>query len=235
MKNHIVSAFDDDLRAIAADINRMGSLAHTQAVSAIEVLVGGKVEQARAVIAADKEIDAIQHQLEEKAVLTIARNQPMAIDLREIIASLRVANDLERVGDLAKNIAKRTIAIEDQAQAPKLMAGFTQLANLVLDQINEVVEAYKDRDDERAMKVWRRDGEVDALHTAVFRELLTYMMEDARNITICTHLLFCAKNIERIGDHATNIAETLHFVLTGEIITDDRPKLDKSSQETISV
>lgn len=235
MKNHIVSAFDDDLRAIAADINRMGSLAHTQAVSAIEVLVGGKVEKARAVIAADKEIDAIQHQLEEKAVLTIARNQPMAIDLREIIASLRVANDLERVGDLAKNIAKRTIALEDQAHAPKLMAGFTQLANLVLDQINEVVEAYKDRDDERAMKVWRRDGEVDALHTAVFRELLTYMLEDARNITICTHLLFCAKNIERIGDHATNIAETLHFVLTGEIITDDRPKLDKSSQETISV
>jgi phosphate transport system protein len=230
MQEHTLSAFDAQLAALDADLAEMGRMAHDLTVEALDALTRSNVEKASRVIEADKPIDEMQHRIEQKAVLAIARNQPMAIDLRVIVAAMRVANDLERVGDLAKNIAKRTIAIDEPLRSQKLMTGFGQLSRLVLAQLEDVLAAYAARDGEKAAAVRERDGDVDAVHTAVFRELLTYMLEDTRNIAVCTHLLFCAKNIERIGDHATNIAETLHYVLTGEMLEDDRPKADASSE-----
>ena len=178
---------------------------------------------------ADANIDALQREIEEKAVLTIARRQPMAVDLREIVGALRIANDLERIGDLAKNIAKRVIALNGEFPPPKLIRGVEHMADMVLGQMKAVLDAYARRDDSKAMAVWRGDEEIDAVCTSVFRELLTYMMEDPRNITFCIHLLFCAKNIERMGDHATNIAETVHYVIEGRPITDQRPKGDTTT------
>jgi phosphate transport system protein len=153
----------------------------------------------------------------------------MAVDLREVVSALRIANDLERVGDLAKNTAKRVLALDGQYQAQKQLRGVKHMADMVQSRLKQVLDAYGARDSERAMDVWRRDGEVDAMYTSLFRELLTYMMEDPRHITLCIHLLFAAKNIERIGDHATNIAETIYYLVVGEVLTDERPKLDTTS------
>ncbi len=153
----------------------------------------------------------------------------MAVDLREIVGALRLANDLERIGDLAKNIAKRVIALNGEFPPPKLIRGVEHMADMVLGQMKAVLDAYARRDVSKAMAVWRGDEEIDAVCTSVFRELLTYMMEDPRNITFCIHLLFCAKNIERMGDHATNIAETVHYVIEGQPITDQRPKGDTTT------
>ena len=230
MHEHTLSAFDEQLDSIAADISEMGRMARKLTADADDALTASDVAKAEAIIAADRPIDEMQQRIEQKAVLAIAKNQPMATDLRVLVAAMRVANDLERIGDLAKNIAKRTIAIDEPLRSQKLMTGFGQLSKLVMVQIDDVLEAYRARDGAKAAEVREKDGEIDAVHTSVFRELLTYMLEDNRNIAMCTHLLFCAKNIERIGDHATNIAETLHYVLTGEMLEDDRPKADASSE-----
>ena len=163
----------------------------------------------------DAAVDALQHEIEEKAVLTIARRQPMAIDLRDVVGALRVSNDLERIGDLAKNIAKRVTALNDDFHPQKLIRGVEHMATLVLGQIKRVLDAYAGRDLPSALAVWKGDEEIDAMCTSLFRELLTYMMEDPRNITFCIHLMFCAKNIERMGDHATNIAETVYYMVEG--------------------
>jgi phosphate transport system protein len=149
--------------------------------------------------------------------------------LRDIVGALRFANDLERIGDLAKNIAKRVIALNSEFPPPKLIRGVEHMADLVLGQMKAVLDAYARRDDSKAMMVWRGDEEIDAVCTSVFRELLTYMMEDPRNITFCIHLMFCAKNIERMGDHATNIAETVHYIIEGSPIADQRPKGDTTT------
>jgi phosphate transport system protein len=162
-------------------------------------------------------------------VLTIARRQPMAVDLREIVSALRISNDLERIGDLAKNIAKRVIALNAEFPPPKLNRGVEHMTDLLLSQLKAVLNAYARRSVAEAMAVWRGDEEIDAVCTSVFRELLTYMMEDPRNISFCIHLLFCAKNIERMGDHATNIAETVHYMIEGKPVTDQRPKGDTTS------
>jgi len=162
-------------------------------------------------------------------VLIIARRQPMAVDLREVVGALRLANDLERIGDLAKNIAKRVMALNGEFPPPKLIRGVEHMTDLVLQQMKLVLDAYGGRDISKAMAVWRGDEEIDAVCTSVFRELLTYMMEDPRNITFCIHLMFCAKNIERMGDHATNIAETVHYIIEGHPIADQRPKGDTTT------
>ncbi len=209
----------------------MAARAEEATADALKALVAGDLELADKVILGDRAIDEKQYLIEQKAVLTIAKNQPMAVDLREIVATIRIANDLERIGDLAKNIAKRTVAISGTPHGAELVSGIRQLGRLVQGQLNEVMEAYANRDSARALAVRNRDHEIDALHTSVFRDLLTYMLEDPRNIAICAHLLFCAKNVERIGDHATNIAETIHYIRTGEILDDDRPKADASSAE----
>jgi len=229
MQEHMLSSFDAQLDAIAGDLAEMGHMARKLTADAVDALTASDVDKAKTIIAADRPIDEMQQIIEQKAVLAIAKNQPMAIDLRVLVAAMRVANDLERIGDLAKNIAKRTIAIDEPLRSQKLMTGFGQLSKLVLAQIDDVLAAYAGRDAAMAARVREKDGDVDAIHTSVFRELLTYMLEDNRNIAMCTHLLFCAKNMERIGDHATNIAETLHYVTTGEMLDDDRPKADASS------
>src|SRR6516165_5502935 len=189
---------------------------------------------ARTVVAADVRIDNLQHQIEEKAILTIARRQPMAVDLRDIVGALRVANDLERIGDLAKNIAKRVGALDDDIELTKVLRGVEHMADLVLSQIKDVLDAYTRRDVEKALAVWRGDEEVDAVNNSLFRELLTYMMEDPRNISLCIHLLFCAKNIERMGDHATNIAETVYYIVEGRPLADERPKGDNTASATVA-
>ena len=157
-------------------------------------------------------------------MLTIARRQPMAVDLREIVGSLRVSNDLERIGDHAKNIAKRVLALDADIAFSQVIRGVEEMTKLVLAQVKQVLDAYASRDVAKALEVWRRDEEVDAVNNSLFRELLTYMMEDPRNITSCTHLLFCTQNIERMGDHATNIAETVYYMVEGRPVADERPK-----------
>jgi phosphate transport system protein len=181
------------------------------------------------VIAADEHVDALQRDIEELVIVTIARRQPMAVDLREIVSALRVANEIERIGDLAKNIGKRVLDLSGDYPSPKLIRGVEHMGTLVLDQLRRVLDAYVSRNVDEAMEVWSRDEEIDAMCVSLFRELLTYMMEDPRSITFCIHLLFSAKNIERMGDHATNIAETVHYVIKGEPIALKRPKADTTS------
>jgi phosphate transport system protein len=229
MSEHTVSSFDADLKVLAGLIGEMGSRAGNLLADATKALLERNVQLAQQVIVADRIIDDLQHQIEERAVTTIAKRQPMAIDLREIVSTMRIANDLERVGDLAKNVAKRVIAIGDQASPVNVTSGLSTLSARVNEQLSQVLRAYRNRDDESALEVWKADGAIDVLFTSLFRELLTYMMEDPRSIGFCTHLLFCAKNLERVGDHATNIAETAHYVITGDLLAAERPKADESS------
>ena len=228
-EQHTTKAFDADLQDLSRMVAEMGGLAEKQVADAVDALAKRDTNLAQRVTASDVNIDALQREIEEKSVLTIARRQPMAVDLREIVGALRVANDLERIGDLAKNIAKRVIALNAEFPPPKLIRGVEHMTDLVLEQLKAVLDAYGRRDDTKAMAVWRGDEEIDAVCTSVFRELLTYMMEDPRNITFCIHLMFCAKNIERMGDHATNIAETVHYIIDGNPITERRPKGDTTT------
>ncbi|EIZ87204.1 phosphate uptake regulator PhoU [Methylobacterium sp. GXF4] len=234
MGEHIVRSFDEDLDNLRRSISEMGGIAEKLTVDASDALVRRDAPLAQAVIAADKRLDMLQRQIEENAVLVIARRQPIAIDLRETVSVIRVANDLERIGDLAKNVAKRVVAISDEVQPQKIVLGVRHMSDLVQEQLKDVLDAYGSRDVSAARDVWDRDGAVDALYNSLFRELLTYMMEDPRNISFCTHLLFCAKNIERIGDHTTNIAETIHYLVTGGQIDGERPKDDASNYATVA-
>jgi phosphate transport system protein len=229
MSEHTAKAFDIDLQEITRMVAEMGGLAEKQIADAIDGLARRDTDRAQRTVSGDLAIDALQHEIEEKAVLTIARRQPMAVDLREIVGALRVANDLERIGDLAKNIGKRVLALDSEFHPPKLIRGVEHMGALVLAQLKEVLDAYAGHDLKKAMAVWNGDEAIDALCTSLFRELLTYMMEDPRNITFCIHLMFCAKNIERMGDHATNIAETVYFMIEGHAITDQRPKGDTTT------
>lgn len=227
--DHTVSSFDSDLKQLAAIVSDMGVRVARAVQFSAMALNKGDTEIAQQIIAADGAIDDLQHGLEERAIGMIARRQPVASDLREIIAVVRIANDLERIGDLSKNIAKRTLAIAGDGALPAATASLQKLSDRVSAQLASVMTSYRNRDDNLALSVWKSDHEIDALHTSLFRELLTYMMENPRNIGSCAHLLFCAKNLERIGDHATNIAETIHYMTKGEYIAADRPRADDSS------
>ena len=229
MSEHTAKAFDLDLQGLARMVAEMGGLAEKEIADAVDALAKNDTMLAQRVMASDAATDALQRDIEEKSILTIARRQPMAVDLREIIAALRISNDIERIGDFAKNIAKRVVALDGDYPPPKLIRGVEHMADLVLGQLKDVLDAYARRDVAKAIAVWKGDEAVDAMYTSLFRELLTYMMEDPRNITFCTHLLFCAKNIERMGDHATNIAETVHFMVEGRPLIDERPKGDTTS------
>ena len=228
MSDHIVRSFDDELLALGRNISEMGGIAETMFASSVDALVRSDTQLAQRVIATDQRLDVLEREIEEKAILTIAKRQPMAVDLRAIITSIRLAADLERVGDLAKNIGKRVVAMNGQFVPQKIVGGVTHMSDLALDRLKRVLDAYMNRDVETALDVWNNDEEIDALYNSLYRELLTYMMEDPRNIGFCTHLLFCAKNIERIGDHATNIAETIHYLVTGKTITVERPRSNAS-------
>ena len=233
MADHIVSSYDAELQDLRRTISEMGGIAEKMLADAITALVRGDTALAQAVIAIDPRLDALQRAIEERAILTLVRRQPMAVDLRETVSAIRISGDLERIGDLAKNIAKRVLAISGRFQPQKIVAGVQHMSDLCEAQLKDVLDAYAQKQDEAAMDVWRRDGAIDALYTSLFRELLTYMMEDPRNIAFCTHLLFAAKNIERIGDHTTNIAETVHYLVTGENVAAERPKNDRSSFEPV--
>jgi len=231
---HTAKAFDSDLQELTRLVAEMGGLAERMIVDSVDALIRRDVALGRRVVETDVEIDNLQRLIEERAVLTIARRQPMAVDLREIVGAMRVATDLERIGDLAKNMGKRVAALESDFQPLKLIRGLEHMTDLVQSQVKSVLDAYAAHDLPAAMTVWKGDEEVDAICTSLFRELLTYMMEDPRNIGACTHLLFMAKNIERIGDHATNIAEDLYYLVHGTALTEIRPKGDKSSLEVVA-
>ncbi|QDZ00293.1 phosphate signaling complex protein PhoU [Nitratireductor mangrovi] len=231
---HIVNAYDAELKFLANRIASMGGHAERMVDQAVQALVNYDTDLARRVIADDLVLDESQREIDDKAVIIIARRQPMADDLREIIGAIRISSDLERVGDLGKNIAKRVISITDHPQPIQLFRGLEALAQLALTQLKEVLDAFATRSVARISFVRDRDDDIDAMYTSLFRELLTYMMEDPRNIAACTHLLFCAKNIERIGDHATNIAETVYHIVTGEQMAAERPKEDKSHKVVLA-
>ncbi len=234
MSEHTVKSYDDDLTQIKTMLAQMGGLVEQQLDDAIDSLTRRDTALADRVIQNDERVDVLEHQVEEKAILTIARRQPMARDLREIMVAIRVASDLERIGDLAKNTAKRTHAMSDQLPR-KLMAGVTRMGRLAQVELKNILDAYSNSNAELAMEVWRSDEDLDALYNSIFRELLTYMMEDPRNISLCTHLLFGAKNMERIGDHATNIAENIHYLVNGKPLGEGRPKKDVTSGMRVEV
>jgi phosphate transport system protein len=230
---HTTRAFDTDLQQLARMIVDMGHLDDEQIAAASEALMKYDTALASRVVAADDRVDALQKAVEEKAIAIIARRQPMAVDLREIVGALRISNDLERVGDLAENVAKRVLLLTDKFRINEVMLQFQRMVRLVRDQLTRVLQSYERRDVAEALDVWRKDREVDAINTSLFRELLTYMMENSHNITFCTHLLFCAKNIERMGDHATNIAETVYYIVEGHPLTEERPKADITSTQKV--
>jgi phosphate transport system protein len=231
---HTAKAFDEDLQGLARLVAEMGGLTEKQMADSVDALARRDPQRAQQIVTTDLRIDSLQREIEDKAVLTIARRQPMAVDLREIVGTLRLCNDLERIGDLAKNIAKRVLALDGESHSPQVIRGVQHMGALVLAQLKQVLDSYAGRDLEQALAVWNGDEEIDAMCTSIFRELLTYMMEDPRNITFCIHLLFCAKNIERMGDHATNIAETVYYVIEGRSIAEPRPKGDTTSFGTLS-
>ena len=233
VSDHTAKAFDVDLQELTRLVAEMGGLAEKQVADAVDALAQRDADRAQRTVEADSAIDALQAEIEEKSVLTIARRQPMAVDLREIVGALRVSNDLERIGDLAKNIAKRVMALDGEFHPTKLIRGVEHMGALVLAQLKEVLDSYAAHDIKKALAVWNGDEEIDAVNNSLFRELLTYMMEDPRNISFCTHLLFCAKNIERMGDHATNIAETIYYMVEGRPLPDERPKGDTTSTTNI--
>jgi len=229
MSEHIVRSYDTDLQGLRQRIAEMGGIAEKMLVDSVFALARHDKPLAQTVIASDPRLDVLHREVEESAILTIARRQPLAVDLRETISAIRIAGDVERIGDLAKNIAKRALAIGGEFQPHKIVVGLRHMNDLVLGQLKDVLDAYAQKDTEKAVDVWKRDGAIDSLYTSLFRELLTYMMEDPRNISFCTHLLFCAKNIERIGDHTTNIAETVFYMIEGQQIQSPRPRGEPSN------
>ena len=224
MSEHIVRSYDRELEVLGRRIAEMGGIAEKMLSDAMDALATLDAELGRKVVAMDMRLDTLQREIEEESIMTIARRQPMAVDLRDCVAAIRISGDLERVGDLAKNIAKRAVKISGAARLPRSMVGLKSMSDFAALQLKDVLDSYAQRDVARAQSVWTRDAELDALEDSVFRDLLTFMMEDPRNISFCTHLLFCSKNLERIGDHTTNIAETVVYLVTGESMPMERPK-----------
>ncbi len=224
MNQHIVSAYDSEIKSLQKKVVEMGGIAEKMLSDVLEAIEKRDVNLAQQIILIDARLDGLQREIDEQAIHTIARRQPMAVDLREIFVVSQIAGDIERVGDLVKNIGKRIIAMEGHFPPKTLLSGLRNMNLLALGQFKAVLDAYIQKDVSAAMNVWSNDGGIDRLYNSLFRELLTYMMEDPRNITFCTHLLFSAKNIERVGDHATNIAERIYYVVTGGTLTVSRPR-----------
>lgn len=225
MTEHTVRSFSADLEELSVDLARMGGLAEDMLSDAIQAIVSRDSALADTVVTRDVQIDNLQVEAEKKILRLLALRQPLARDLRQTISALKIAAELERIGDLAKNIAKRAKVL-DIVEPVAALKGVSRMGRLVIAQLKRVLDAYSAQETEAANKVWTRDEEVDEHYQSLFRELLTYMMEDPRTISGCAHLLFVAKNLERIGDHCTNIAEEVHFLVTGETLTTERPKVD---------
>jgi phosphate transport system protein len=229
--DHIVKSYDEELKRLTGEIQRMGDLALAQLNASIGAVMERNSDMAMKIVESDGAIDALEHEVGHDVVRLLALRQPMARDLREVFAALRIASDIERIGDYAANVAKRSIVLNQSAPV-QLTYALPRLARLAEALVRDVLGAYRDSDADRALAAWARDEELDEQYTGLFRELLTYMMEDPRNITSCTHLLFMAKNLERIGDHATNIAESVYFLVHGEQIARIRRKGDTTATTT---
>jgi len=226
---HTVSTYEAELTLLDKRIAHMGGLTEQLLALSFQALERRDPRLAEQVVRSDSAVDQLEREIEQQVVMMIGRRQPLADDLRHVMAALRITGDLERIGDLAKNIAKRALAVANESHPKPLITGLRHMLELALRQLKQVLDAYAERDADRAMEVWRDDEQIDAMYNSLFRELLTYMMEDPRNIGLSTHLLFGAKNIERVGDHTTNIAETVHYLVRGTLITDERPKGDETS------
>jgi phosphate transport system protein len=231
--DHIMKNYDEELNRLTRIITEMGGLAESQLAAAIEAVVKRDSALAASVVEGDARVDQLQREADNLALRLFALRQPVARDLRAIFAAVKIASDLERICDYAANVAKRAIALNQAAPLSHTLA-LPRMAQLAERLVRDVIDAYVARDADKAYDVWMRDEELDGMYSSLFRELLTYMMEDPRNIGICTHLLFMAKNIERIGDHATNIAEDLYYLVHGEPLAEARPKGDQSSLEMMA-
>jgi phosphate transport system protein len=233
MADHIIKSYDEELQRLNKIIVEMGGLAETQIADATQAVVERDSDLAAMVVEGDAKVDQLERELDNLGIRLLALRQPMARDLREIFVALKIASDLERICDYAANIAKRSIAL---AQTPPIQPAHSlpRMTRLALALIKDVIDAYVERDAAKAYAAWMRDEELDEMYASLFRVFLTYMMEDPRNISACTHLLFMAKNIERIGDHATNIAENVYYLVHGTPLLEARPKGDKSSLEIVA-
>jgi phosphate transport system protein len=233
MHEHIVRSYDQELELLDKKVAQMGGQVERLLARGFDALERRDPQLAAEVVGEDRKVDALEGEIQDLTIQMIARRQPMAIDLRHIMTVLKTAGNLERTGDLAKNIAKRALAVSGENHPKPLMTGLKHMVELALSQLKDVLDAFAERDGEKAVAVWRRDERIDAMYNSLFRELLTYMMEDPRNIGLCTHLLFAAKNIERVGDHTTNIAEDVYYLVHGAALADDRPKGDDTASTLI--
>ncbi len=227
LNEHIVTSYEDELIDLNKSISEMGGMVEQAITEGAMALLKLDHAQARNVRTFDAQIDQMQQRINDSVVSIIARRQPMATDLRMVVTAIQVANDLERTGDMAKQLAKRTLQLENLGLAPKFYNGVKHMKDLVSRQLQAALDAYLTRDSKAAVEVCNHDDEIDAIYNSLFRELLTYMMEDPRNITQCTHLLFCAKSLERVGDHATNIAEAAYYLETGHHLGADEQQRQK--------
>ena len=229
---HIVKSYTQELQRLRDLLTEMGGMVESQVSLATQAVVTQDASLATRAMEQDPAVDALERQAEQLVIRMLALRQPMANDLRQIVAALKITSALERIGDYAKNVAKRSIVL-NQYTLPFSLTGLATMARLVQENLKLVIDAVGENDAQKAVQAWRSDQAIDDLYNSIFRELITYMMEDARSITPCTHLLFIAKNLERIGDHATNIAETVHYAVTGTALTSERPKGDGSSYAVV--
>jgi len=229
---HVVKSYDQELKRLRGLITQMGGIVETQVALAADAIMHRDAAAATRAVEEDPKVDALEHEVEGFVIRLLALRQPVAGDLRQIVAALKITVDLERIGDYASNVAKRSIVLA-QFSLPYSLAGLAHMALLVQGQLKSIIDALGENDADKAVEVWRSDQVVDDIYNAIFREVITYMMEDPRNITPCAHLLFIAKNLERIGDHATNVAENLYYAVTGETLPESRPKGDTSAYAVI--
>ena len=229
---HMVKSYDQELKRLRNMLTEMGGMVESQVALAAEAILHRDAAAAARAVEEDPKVDALEREIDQFVIRLLALRQPMASDLRHIVAALKTTVDLERIGDYAANAAKRS-AVLAEFSMPYSLAGLGHMLRLVQEQLKLIIDALGDGDADKAMQVWRSDQAVDDLYNTIFRELITYMMEDPRNITPCTHLLFIAKNLERIGDHATNVAETIYYAVKGETLPDSRPKGDASAYTVV--
>ena len=233
MGEHIVKSFSEQLETLSARLTQMGGLTESQLSSAMAAIARRDSALAEQTIKQDERVDALESEIEALAIRLLALRQPMANDLREIVSAIKISADLERIGDLSKNIAKRALVL-NRAEPMRIVQGLAGMGRQSLHQVVQVLDAYSERNVAKASAVRQGDDSIDEMYNSLFRELLTYMMEDPRTIGLCTHLLFVAKNLERIGDHATNIAETIVYLVEGRKVTDQRPKADITSSTILT-
>ncbi len=226
---HIVKSYDDELKLLNNTIIEMGGLTEAQIESAIQAFVDRDSDAAYRIIDEDDRIDELNYEIDNQAMRLLALRQPMALDLRNVVAALKISSDLERIADYATNMARRTVPLAE-TESVRPVHVIPRMGRLVMKMMKNVIDAYIEQDAEKAMAVWHADEEVDEMYVSLFRELLTYMMEDTRRITPCTHVLFIAKNIERMGDHVTNICETIYFLVHGERLAESRPRKTRSDR-----